>query len=231
MAKSNRIFELDAMRGVCILGMIGVHVWMNYCDFFMDSEYPAFLQFFFDWGGIVFVLLSGIALTLGHHPVKRGSIVLGAGILCTLVTLIFNQFFGIIPIWFGILHCLGVCMLLAPLLNKLPTWLLPLIGLLFIGVGLWMENIRVENPYLFPLGLITKEFTSGDYFPLLPNLGWFMAGMAIGHTFYKNKKTLLPQINANLFPIRALCFLGRHTLWIYLIHQPLLFGIFYLIQG
>ena len=231
MAKRERIFEIDALRGICIFGMIGVHFWMNYCDFFMQSKYPAFLQFFFDWGGVIFVLLSGLAVTLGHHPVKRGLIVLAAGLCCTAVTVAMDVLsFGITPIWFGVLHCLGVCMLLSPLFEKLPSWLLALLGLVLIGLGFWVDTLRVEVPYLFPLGLITKQFASGDFFPLLPHLGWFMVGMSTGVTFYKEKKTLLPQINPRVFPLRFLCFCGRHTLWIYLAHQPILYVIFYCIS-
>ncbi len=231
MKKRNRIFEIDALRGMCIIGMVGVHLWMNYCDFFMNSRYPAFLQFFLDFGGILFVILSGIAVTLGHHPLRRGLIVLAAGLACTAVTYGADALgLGVIPIWFGILHCLGACMLLAPLLLKLPRWLLPLIGLAVVGLGVLTESTYVSSPYLFPLGLQTQSFTSGDYFPLFPYLGWFILGIFVGVTAYKNKTTLLPKVNARCLPIKALCFCGRHSLWIYLAHQPILYGIFYLVQ-
>ncbi len=232
MVKRERIFEIDALRGICIIGMIGVHLWMNYCDFFQNSNYPAFLQFFFDWGGVVFVLLSGIAVTLGHHPVKRGLIVLGAGLLCTAVTYAMDQWeFAIIPIWFGVLHCLGICMLTAPLLQRLPRWCLPLFGLILIGLGFWAEGITVETPYWFIFGLRSAGFSSGDYFPLFPHLGWFILGMSIGYSAYQKKITRFPKVNSQSLPIRALCFCGRHTLWIYLAHQPVLYGIFYWITA
>ena len=79
--------------------------------------------------------------------------------------------------------------------------------------------------FLFPLGLLYPGFSSGDYFPLLPNLGYFLLGTVLGRTLYKKKESLLPGINANGPGLRFLCWCGQQSLWIYLLHQPILAGI------
>jgi uncharacterized membrane protein len=81
-----------------------------------------------------------------------------------------------------------------------------------------------------PLGLYWKGFASSDYFPILPNLGYFLVGAAIGKTLYRKKETLLPMVNPRNPILRCLQFFGRHSLWIYLLHQPILSGICMLLQ-
>ena len=80
-----------------------------------------------------------------------------------------------------------------------------------------------------PLGLPWKDFSSSDYFPLLPYLGFFLMGSALGRSLYRNKTSLLPKVNERNFIIRFLSLCGKQSLWIYLLHQPILSGIFYVI--
>ena len=209
-----RIWELDALRGICILGMVLVHICF---DLFMfkilqptGALYDIF-HFLSQWGGILFFLISGICVTLGSHPVKRGLLVFGAGLVCTLVTA--GMYWagmmakGII-IYFGVLHCLGICMLLWPLLKKLPLWGLGLGGIAIIAVGFYFKEFRVDTPYLMPLGLITPHFSSSDYFPILPNLGYFLMGVVLGRTLYRNKSTLFPRVNPKNPLLRFCNFFG-----------------------
>jgi uncharacterized membrane protein len=76
--------------------------------------------------------LSGICVTLGSRSVHRGLIVLGCGFVCTAVTYGMYRL-GLsgksIIIYFGVLHCLGICMLLWPLVKKCPVWLLVVLGI------------------------------------------------------------------------------------------------------
>lgn len=84
--------------------------------------------------------------------------------------------------------------------------------------------------FLFPLGLMAEGFVSSDYFPLAPNLGWFLLGMILGRTLYKEKRTLFPRVNSGSAPIRFLSWCGRNSLLIYLLHQPILEGLTYLLS-
>jgi len=130
-----------------------------------------------------------------------------------------------------VLHCLGVCMLLWPIFRKLPHWALALLGLCLAIIGLYLlGRPGLPFPYLMPLGLPWSGFSSSDYFPLLPYFGFFLIGCALGRSVYRKKQSLLPKVNANFFLIRFLTLCGKHSLWIYLLHQPLLSGIFYLIM-
>ena len=94
--------------------------------------------------------------------------------------------------------------------------------------GYWIGNIRVETPWLFPFGLITDSFFSADYFPIAPYLGFFLVGGVLGRRVYKDRKTRFPQVSENLPVLRFFRFCGRHSLSIYLVHQPLLTGLMYL---
>ena len=227
--KKIRIWELDFFRGVCMLGVILVHLFYDLVFFAeMTFHFPKIALIIADYGGILFIVLSGICVTLGSHSVKRGLIVFGAGLLISGVTLIM---FGPSPdmIWFGILHLLGICMLLYSVLKKLPTALLAGLGVAAAILGFWFKTLTVQSPFLFPLGLLTASFGSSDYFPLFPNLGYFMLGIVLGRLVYGEKTTLFPKVNCSNPLIRFFSFCGRHSLWIYLGHQPIIFGVLYLI--
>ncbi len=231
MPKNERIWELDAFRGLCVLGMVLVHLIFDLVELYrvVDWTYPAAFAFVKEWGGVLFLLVSGICVTLGSRPVKRGIIVFLCGLLCTAVTAgmyLLGLSGKSVIIWFGVLHCLGVCMLLWPLMKKLPTWSLGALGLTMILIGLWLRDVRVDFDALAPLGLFSSRFTSSDYFPILPNLGWFLMGAVLGRTAYREKKTLLPGVNARNILVRALCWCGNKSLFIYLLHQPVLAGVF-----
>ncbi len=229
-----RIWELDALRGLCLLGVIAVHLIFDLTVLYpiMDWRYPEWFSFLQEWGGTVFLVLSGVCVTLGSRSVRRGAIVFGAGMLITAVTcgMCALGFTGSsIVIYFGVLHCLGICMLLWPLFRKAPRWLLAVLGVAFVALGLYFSALWVESQWLFPLGLKYRGFTSGDYFPIFPHLGFFLLGAFLGKTVYAKKQTLLPKFNSRIFPLNALQFIGRHSLEIYLLHQPVLAGICYLL--
>ena len=231
-----RIWELDALRGLCVLGMVIVHFVYDLVDLYtlVDWDYPRWFLFVMNWGGVLFLLISGISVTLGSRCIRRGAFVLLAGMVCTLVTtgmylLGFAE--KSIIIYFGVLHCLGICMLLWPLFRKLSPWALAAVGLLLVAGGLYLDTLPPIHVYwLMPFGLPWHTFASSDYFPLLPYLGFFLLGAFLGKTLYRSKQTLLPQVNERNPLIRFLSLCGRQSLWIYLLHQPILSGIFFLLM-
>ena len=82
MAEKNRIWELDAFRGLCILGVIIVHTVFDLQMFDMiTTDTPVLFNIIQNYGGLLFVVMSGICVTLGHHSFRRGSIVFAC--VCT----------------------------------------------------------------------------------------------------------------------------------------------------
>ena len=230
-----RIWELDVLRGVCILGMVVVHLIYDLQTFFSlpflaDSRLFDLIK---QWGGVLFLLISGICVTLGSHPVRRGLIVFACGLVCSAVTAgmyFLNMADKSIIIYFGVLHCLGVCMLLWPLFKRLPVWALGLLGLGLTVLGLWISgNVVVDFPWLIPLGLVPEDFASSDYFPLLSNLGFFLVGAFLGKTLYRKKETLLPRVNPANPVLAFFTLLGKWSLPVYLLHQPIITGLLYVI--
>lgn len=222
-----RIWELDAFRGFCVLGMVIVHFIFDLTRLYRIIEWEVSPTFSFvqRWGGVLFLLLSGTCATLGSRSLRRGLFVFGCGLLCSAVTagmFVLGFASESIMIRFGVLQCLGLCMILWVPLKKLPTWSLAAFGILIIALGFRFEQIIVDAKWLYPLGLVHPGFFSADYFPLLPNLGFFLLGSVLGRTLYRSKQSLLPNFDPQRPVPRFLCFCGRQSLLIYLLHQPVL---------
>ena len=193
--------------------------------------------------GTLFLLLVGISLTLSYSRVKnnltknqlrikffkRGGSIFGFGILITLVTWVYphNGF-----IVFGVLHCIGLSILLAyPFIRtRLSTFL---VGLLCISIGVVLRIMgTVDFPWLLWLGFVPTQFYTLDYFPLLPWFGVVLIGIFLGNSLYQNNTRNFRLNDYSQCVInRLLCFLGRHSLIIYLLHQLIIVGILYLLSG
>lgn len=224
---SKRIWELDALRGLALLGMMGIHFVYDLVDLFgvWNWQQPAWYLFFKNNYGAVFFLISGISVTLGSHPVKRGAQVFLCGFLCTGVTLgMYLLGFagkGII-IYIGVLQCLGLCMMLWPLFRRCPDRALTALGLAMMIAGWYLRTQAFPFWLLTPLGFAPYGFTSSDYFPLLPNFGYFLLGAVVGKRAYAGRKSLFPRETP---PLGLFRWMGRHSLMIYLLHQPVLAAI------
>lgn len=236
---------LDVIRGVVLLSMIVYHaMW----DIVNILHYP--LVWYSGMGAFVwqqsicwtFILLSGFCWTLGRRPLRRGLTVLGASVLISVVTRIVMPSSRIL---FGVLNLIGVGMLLLIPADKLLRRLPPALGVagsvfLFaltrnvqyghLGFGTWklvdMPPALYQNLFFAFWGFPPEGFYSSDYFPIFPWIFLFLAGYFLArllniHT--KNWRLLS-------FDCPPLRFLGRHSLVIYLLHQPLLYGIFMVLQ-
>ena len=124
------------------------------------------------------------------------------------------------PVLFGALHLLGVCMVLYGLLReRIERYNGPVFAAvcaaLFAAAALLTVNVTVPVRFLFPFGLTYPGFFSADYFPLLPWAFLFLIGTSLGKLFCARDIPLLRR----RYPA-ALTFPGRHSLLIYLLHQP-----------
>jgi len=238
--QSNRFWEIDFLRGIAIIMMIIYHILfdLNFFDIYSINLHSFPFRLFLYPIGTTFLLLVGISLTLSYAraqktiptkqlPLKfllRGFKIFGFGMIITIVTWILLPDAFII---FGILHCIGISIILAyPFLQlRIPNLF---IGIVFILSGIVLGTMVFEFNWLVWLGFPPSDFSTIDYFPLLPWFGVVLIGIFIGKTLYPNynRKFELPDLSVYKL-INFLCFLGKHSLVIYFLHQPIFVGIIY----
>lgn len=215
--KKERIWEIDFLRGILILIMIYMHI-------IFDLQYYYGMKLNYEGGihgvivnvaGPLFIMVSGISTAFSRNSARRGLLILSVALSITLVTFIFSPEVAIV---FGILHFFGTCMIISPILKKLPTIWLFVLSALIGCTAFIIPNIKVEHNYLFMFGLYNSDFRSGDYYPLFPYLWAFLFGMGLSRILYKEKKSIIPFRMKSTF----VNFIGRKSLYIYVVHQPLI---------
>jgi uncharacterized membrane protein len=220
--QKKRIWEVDFLRGVALILMIYFHTVFDMKEIFgYDVSYAESWNFYIGKAsGILFIFVAGISSSLTGSNPKRAVKILIAAMLITLATYLYNSS---LVITFGILHFLGVSILLAPVFRRIPA-----IGLLLLGTAVILLNqvisgLAVAHNYLFMFGLSTTAFVSSDFYPLIPWFGVFLYGLAAGKTFYYNKRSVFGDFGLSQSNIinRA----GSHTLFIYLLHQPAIIAV------
>jgi uncharacterized membrane protein len=237
-----RFWEVDLVRGIAVVLMIFYH-------FVFDLRYFGALsgtmlvgpwQFFARSIGSTFIFLLGVSLTLRHNRLKpkldegqilrkyllRGAKLIGWGMVITVVTYFLV---GRGYVVFGILHLLGLSTILAyPFLRS--RWASLVAGILVIGLGFYVRSVISLSPWLLWLGVRQLGRYMVDYYPLIPWLGVALLGVFAGHSLYPggSPRFTLPNLSQTA-PIRGLAFLGRHSLVIYLVHQPIMLGILILV--
>lgn len=166
--------------------------------------------------------LSGWALYRRHA--RRALQVLGAALLVSLATL---AVLGDDWIRFGILHCIGVSMLIAPLLVGLGAWNLPL-GAGLVALGFAVRDTVSEVPGALVVGFAPAGAGGADLYPLLPWFGAVAIGLGLGRMLYPEGRrgTLAARLPERVPAgvVRATA-PGRHALPIYLVHQPVLIAL------
>jgi len=238
---SYRIMEIDFLRGIAIILMIIFHLVVDLRDFyFYNLEYlRGFWYLEGKLSAILFIVISGISSTLGRNSIRHGLTIFAWAMLLTVITYLYNDNCYIL---FGILHFLGISLLTANLMRHLPNAWLLLISSIVIFIGVVLFQPFVTNPYLFPLGLMTNTFVSLDYYPLFPWYGLFLLGILLGKLLYANKKERLDLSQASPTPFellfcslpldlhKTITWLGQHSLIVYLIHQPILLALLYIVH-
>lgn len=223
--KHERIQTIDFIRGVDIVLMVLFNYSVTLSYFGLVSIPPNFLYWYVFPRAIasVFIFLSGVVACASFEKrdknfrkkyFMRGGKLLVFSMLISVFTLIFVPEMAV---YFGILHFFAVSSFLLPFFIRYDT--LNLIGGLFITIsGFYLQRTEFNFPYLLWLGFIPENFSTFDYFPLIPWLGILLLGVysgkyIIGRTAgikFENKLAILFMI------------LGKKSLTIYLIHQPVL---------
>lgn len=236
---STRFWEVDALRGMAVLAMIFFHfMWdLQFFELTHINVYSVPWQLFARAVGSTFMFVMGVSLMLDaskyngrlqqiwRRNLKRGMKVFGAGMLVTVVTLLAvgDEF-----VRFGILHLAGVSVILATPFLRCSARSSLRTGIALIAAGWLAGGISVPFPWLIPLGVRQVGVRMVDYYPLLPWFGVVLLGTAFGKYAYpkKQRRISLPDWR-NRKPVRLLQYLGKHSLAIYLIHQPLLIAAIY----
>ena len=240
--KNNRYYALDTIRGFALINMILYHALWDAVNIF-HADIPWFTSNGAHiWQQFIchtFILLSGFCWHFGKKKLKNALIVLGASVIITVVTAIFmkNSI-----IFFGVLCLLGSSMLVMLPLDKLFKKFNPFAGFAvcflifiltkqipdgYIGIGdSVLLNLPEEiycNYFTSYFGFPFKGFYSADYFPLIPWLFLFACGYFLNPIF--ERLNLMKYFSS--FRCRPLEFLGRHSLIIYMIHQPVVYGVLF----
>lgn len=196
------------------------------------SSTSGFLRFFADATAFSFLFLVGVSLAISHSRARarqpeeslfgkyllRGLFILGWGMVLTAVSLALGM--GVIA--FGILHLIGVSIILAyPFLGLRLTNLLLGLSILVIGIYLQSLDLVSGSPWLLPFGVVPEGWLMPDYRPLLPWFGVVLIGLFFGNAVYGGEKTPLGG-GTGPWIAKPLGVLGRWSLAIYLVHQPIL---------
>lgn len=231
---------LDAFRGILMIEMVIYHYLFDvavfstdFGEFFTNPAYYIFQQSI-GWG---FIFLSGMCVVFSKKMLKRGLTILGAAVIVSLVTYIFTPD---VAINFGVLCCIGSCMLLMipvkRISEKWNTWVAFAISfLLFLfcrNINMGYFGFESLNLFALPeflyanyltayLGFPPLSFTSGDYYPLFPWFFLYMSGYFLFKGIYQKEKIK----NILSYKIPGLSYLGKYSLLIYLLHQPVCYAV------
>lgn len=249
MEKRQRAVELDFLRGIAILSMLFVHFSWDVRYEFGKSAFAylsgkAYIVFFHPIVLVLFIGVSGICCTFSRNNIRRGLKMLAVASAFTIGSYIVQEITGIESlILFNVLHLLTVGIFIYSLVlfierrlsisPELTNMLMGMSGLCIMMIGRYIKLFDhcTDNMLFLPIGFSIQGMpTMADYLPIFPWLGIFFVGAAIGRASYSDKKSKLPDRPEAVRKIASpIEFLGRHALVIYIVHQPIIYGLLALI--
>jgi len=236
-----RYLEIDFWRGLAICMMIVFHFCFD-LRFMGFARIPIFTNPFWllyrESGVFIFLAISGFCLVLEHGQgirwkrfwIRFAKLAIAGG----LISLATYYYDAPKTIWLGILQFYALASLLGLYFLRWERLNL-LLGVLIIGLG-FIGNVNEAKNFIGApwtwLGFGTMSLSTLEIFPLVPFFGYFLVGIYLG-------KRLIPNHAGGPFfleippqpPLtRFVAFCGRHSLLVYLLHQPFLLGILYLLK-
>lgn len=228
-----RFWEVDFARGIAIIMMVIFHTLFDiaFLGIYPVEVYSGFWRIFAYVTATLFVFLVGISLTLSAARaaprlqgfayawkfISRGLWIFSLGIIVTVVTWLYlGEGFVI----FGILQLIGVSVMIGPVFFRFGKKNL-ILGVIVILAGLVVQGV-IGPVWLLWLGIHPASFYSVDYTPLLPWFGVVLIGISAGQWLYPGGIRRFSLPNLRLSPARGISFLGRHSLLIYFVHQPVI---------
>ena len=223
--RRRRVPQIDLLRGIAVLMMVAFHLkWsLDYFGVGAPAPFGGFWNLFQKATGGLFISLVGVSLVLSRSPsaspakyLSRGARIFAYGLVVTLGSLVFKPE-GFV--FFGVLHFIGLAIVLAfPFIRF--TWLNLLLGILLLGLGIQLQSMSFDFPWLVWLGLRHPVYTI-DIYPVLPWIGFVFLGMFAGGIMVRGGRPDMTR--AGRRRSRPLRYLGRHALPAYFIHLPLVF--------
>ena len=222
--KKVRVGEIDFFRGIALILMIFFHIIWNLNNFYnVPIEYQTGIIFVIGRVAVyLFIMITAISCSFSGSNLLRSLKILAAAMLVTIVTLIYDPRLFVA---FGILHFLGVSVLLYPIYNKLSNALLLLLGTAMILAGQVVLTIPMTHNYLLFLGLTAPNYHTFDFYPLIPYSGLFLYGIFLARILYPKRRSLF-SVDLGDNPIAKV---GQRTLIIYLLHQPVILAVMYVL--
>ena len=229
-----RIASLDTLRGLAIVAMIVYH-------FCFDLRYFGVTRWDFEhdlrWlaaRAVIlssFLLIAGISAVLANRqPLPLAHWLRHVAIIAIAALLVSAGSYQMFPpsfIWFGVLHAIALSLLLAKPLFPRP-WLAGLIGVAIIVAGVTYSNAAFDNRALGWIGLMTAKPVTEDYVPLVPWMGVLLVGIGVGHALLRTRFAALAPLARAPALLRRL---GRHSLLVYLVHQPAMIALLWVFVG
>jgi uncharacterized membrane protein len=238
---NSRLWELDFIRGLAVVMMVFYHLLydLNYFGGYPLNVSSGPWLYFAEATAAIFIVLVGASLTLSRSRArtdgvseklylrffKRGLRIFSLGMAITLTTyLLIGKGF----ILFGVLHLIGVSIALAYPFLRLRTFNL-FAGSIFVLIGVYLMGQTFNFPWLFWLGFVPDNFYTLDYFPIFPWFGLVLIGIYLGNRFYDDGKRgfKLPDSSGS-FVVKLFGTLGKNSLVVYLVHQPILVATLFL---
>ncbi len=233
-----RLLLLDDLRGFFILLMVLYHMFFDIV-FIFGVHLPFYVDVIMPIQPIIplgFAIIAGFGCFLSNNNIKRGAVVFGCGLIVSISTLIAMPQQAVV---FGVLSMLGIGTAICGLLKKQLLKINPVIGCI-LSAGLFIlcflavyllpvpeviaSSSLYNNNLLMLIGYPAPSFTSSDYFPLTPWVFSILFGFFLAKIVLKSP----PNFLYNSY-IKPLGFFGRHSLIVYMLHQPLLYAVLFVI--
>ncbi len=234
-ASAGRLHLIDAARGIAIAAMVVYHFSWDLRHFgyiAADVTHDPGWRLFARSIAASFLFIVGVSLVLasrngfrtGRYLRRLGLIVASAAAITIVTYFVFPDSF----VFFGILHHIAVASVLGLAFVNAPIWLVAAAAIASFLAPTYLAGPAFDPPAMVWLGLATFIPRSNDFVPLFPWFGVVLAGIAVARLAHWLPTGLTATAIPSPRMVSPLIWAGRHSLVIYLAHQPILFGLVFL---